>query len=45
MNEVKEWEERTSLNHAEQVERFGWCICDGTNGEGHMAEDCPKEAE
>ena len=37
-----EWEERVGLTHAEQKEKFGWCICEGTNGEGQLAEDCPK---
>ena len=44
-DEVGEWEERTGLSHAYQVERWGWCICEGTNGEGHLAEDCPREGE
>ena len=37
------WGELAELNHATQVERFGWCICEGTNGEGQLADDCPKE--
>ena len=45
MNELDEWDERTSLTHAQQLDRFGWCVCEGTNGEGHMAEDCPVESE
>lgn len=36
------WDNRTELTHAEQLENFGWCVCEGTNGEGQMAEDCPK---
>lgn len=35
------WEELANLTHATQVERFGWCICEGTDGEGQLAEDCP----
>ena len=37
------WQDMANLTHATQVERFGWCICEGTNGEGQLAEDCPKE--
>ena len=37
------WGKLAELTHATQVERFGWCICEGTNGEGQLAEDCPKE--
>lgn len=36
------WGELAELTHATQVERFGWCICEGTNGEGQLADDCPK---
>jgi hypothetical protein len=36
------WGELAELTHATQVERFGWCICEGTDGEGQLAEDCPK---
>lgn len=43
--EAGEWEERTSLSHAEQMERFGWCVCEDTNGEGHLAQDCPQTGE
>ena len=39
------WEELANLTHATQVERFGWCICEGTNGEGQLAEDCPITEE
>ena len=41
MNDVMEWSERVELTHATQVERFGWCICEGTEGQGHLADDCP----
>ena len=37
------WQDMANLTHATQVERFGWCICEGTNGEGQLADDCPKE--
>jgi len=40
--EIGTWEERVELTHAEQLEKFGWCVCEGTDGEGQMAEDCPK---
>ena len=33
------WEELANLTHATQVERFGWCICEG--GQGHISEGCP----
>lgn len=41
--EAISWGELANLTHATQVERFGWCICEGTNGEGQLADDCPKE--
>ena len=31
--EAISWGELANLTHATQVERFGWCICEGTNGE------------
>ena len=37
------WQDMANLTHATQVERFGWCICEGTNGEGQLADDCPRE--
>jgi len=37
------WSELAQLTHKTQVEQFGWCICEGTNGEGQMADDCPRE--
>lgn len=40
MSEVGEWEERTNVSHNEQMERWGWCICEDTNGEGHLSEGC-----
>jgi len=40
IDDLKEWEERARLDHAGQVERFGWCVCEGTNGEGQLAHDC-----
>jgi hypothetical protein len=39
------WEELSQLTHATQVERFGWCICEDTDGEGHLADDCPVEVK
>ena len=41
MGHVK-WEDLVKLTHAQQLEKVGWCICEGTNGEGQLAEDCPK---
>jgi hypothetical protein len=37
---TKEYYVRKALTHAEQVERFGWCMCE--DGEGHMAEGCTE---
>lgn len=37
------WGELAELTHATQVERFGWCICEDTEGEGHLHDDCPRE--
>ena len=37
MNDIQEYELRTELTHAEQVERFGWCMCEG---DGHKSEGC-----
>ena len=39
------WGELAELTHATQVERFGWCICEDTNGEGQLHDDCPREGE
>ena len=36
------WGELAELTHATQVEKFGWCICEDTDGEGQLADDCPK---
>lgn len=41
-NPQDEFETRTDLTHAEQLEKFGWCLCEGTNGEGHLSKDCPR---
>lgn len=38
---INEWEDRVKLSHATQVEMFGWCICEDTDGEGQMGEGCP----
>jgi len=37
------WGELAELTHATQVERFGWCICEDTDGEGQLHDDCPRE--
>jgi hypothetical protein len=39
--EVGEWQERTGLSHAYQVQRWGWCICEDANEKGQLAADCP----
>jgi hypothetical protein len=39
------WGELAELTHATQVERFGWCICEDTDGEGQLHDDCPIERE
>ena len=36
------FEELIELSHAQRVEKMGWCICEGTNGEGQLADDCPN---
>lgn len=41
-DEASEWETRANLGHAQQVDRFGWCVCEGTDEEGQLAEDCPR---
>ena len=38
------WGELASLTHAEQVGRFGWCICED-EGQGQLADDCPRASE
>ena len=40
MNDTQEYELRTQLTHTEQVDRFGWCMCEG---EGHISKGCPDE--
>ena len=41
MDDDQEFYFRTTLTHAEQEERFGWCMCD--NGRGHMSEGCEDD--
>jgi hypothetical protein len=43
--DVMEWNERAEMTHAMQVEKFGWCVCEGTDGEGQLADDCPKTGD
>lgn len=38
------WGELVELTHAQQVERFGWCICEDPE-QGQLAEDCPKRED
>ncbi len=42
MKDDLEYKLRTDMNHEAQMEKFGWCICEGTSGEGQLAEDCPE---
>lgn len=44
-DEDTEWDQRTELTHAQQLDKFGWCVCEGTDGQGQMAEGCPQEGE
>lgn len=36
---VMSWGELAELTHARQVELFGWCSCEDTDGE-YPYEDC-----
>ena len=45
MSDTISWGELAELTHATQVERFGWCICEDTDGQGHLSDDCPVEGE
>jgi hypothetical protein len=40
MTDDQEYLTRIELTHTEQVERFGWCMCDS---DGHVSEGCPNE--
>lgn len=37
MSEDQEYYYRTTLTHSQQIEEFGWCMCEG---EGHKSEGC-----
>jgi hypothetical protein len=37
---TNEYYERVTMTHAEQLEKFGWCV--GEDGQGHICEGCPK---
>lgn len=39
LDDEQEYLLRVNLTHAEQMEQFGWCMCDGG---GHMSEGCPQ---
>jgi len=41
--DTKEYYERFTMTHAEQVNKFGWCV--GEDGEGHICKGCPQEAK
>jgi len=36
--DTKEYEQRVAMSHDDQIQRFGWCMCDD---EGHRSEGCP----
>jgi len=36
---TREYYQRVNMTHAQQLESFGWCICEG--GQGHISEGCP----
>ena len=35
----KEYYQRVTMTHAEQINTFGWCMCD--DDKGHIADGCP----
>jgi len=37
---TQEYYQRVKMTHAQQLESFGWCICEG--GQGHISEGCPE---
>ena len=37
---TKEYYKRVKMTHTQQLESFGWCICEG--GQGHISEGCPE---
>ena len=39
MDDVLEYELRTQLMHTEQMDRFGWCMCEDG---GHKSEGCEE---
>jgi hypothetical protein len=40
---TKEYYQRVEMTHAQQVETFGWCMCE--DNEGHIADGCPETGE
>jgi hypothetical protein len=40
---TKEYYERVEMTHADQLDKFGWCICEGE--EGHISEGCQTEVK
>jgi hypothetical protein len=40
---TREYYQRVNMTHAEQLENFGWCICE--DNEGHISEGCPPEVK
>ena len=37
--DTAEYHKRITMTHAEQVNDYGWCMCEG---EGHISEGCPE---
>lgn len=44
MNESMSWSEVALLTHVTQVEQFGWCICEDSDG-NNSYDDCPSKGE
>lgn len=36
---TKEYYQRVAMTHTQQIEQFGWCMCE--DGEGHISDGCP----
>jgi hypothetical protein len=39
------WSELAELTHATQVERFNFCTCEDSDGNGKPYADCPEGVE
>ena len=40
---TKEYYQRVEMTHAQQVETFGWCMCE--DNQGHIADGCLETGE